>query len=179
MNFKKLKIEGSYIIFNKIFKDKRGFFINLFSDKKIKKKIKFSKVKKGYLSYNKKKYTLRGFHYQIGKYSEGKIITCLNGKIFNVVLDLRKHSKTYLKKQQIKLDSNKIQSLFIPKGCANAFLTMEDNTIVHYYVDQDYYPKSAKGIKYDDPVFKVNWPIKPKIISKKDLSWQYIDKKIF
>ena len=82
-------------------------------------------------------------------------------------MDLRKHSKTYLKKQQIKLDSNKIQSLFIPKGCANAFLTMEDNTIVHYYVDQDYYPKSAKGIKYDDPVFKVNWPIKPKIISKK------------
>ena len=102
----------------------------------------------------------------------------MSGKIFNVILDLRKNSKTYLQKQQIKLDNYKFQSLFIPKGCANAFLTMEDNTIVHYYVDKDYYPKFAKGIRYNDPLFKINWPIKPKVISKKDLSWEFVNKKL-
>jgi len=179
MEFKKLKIEGAYLISNKIFSDQRGSFINIFSKKIITKHIKFSKVKKGYLSYNNKKFTLRGFHYQTGRYSEGKIITCLNGEIFNVILDLRKKSKTYLQNQQIKIGRKKIQSLFIPKGCANAFLTIKDNTIVHYYVDADYYPKFARGIRYDDPLFNIKWPAKPRVISQKDLGWQYIDKKLF
>ena len=95
--------------------------------KKISKRVSF-KVKQSNLSFNKSKYTLRGFHYQIGKYSEIKIIKCLKGKIYDIIVDLRK--KFTYKNLFIKLDDKNNKSILLPEGCANAFLTLEDNTAI-------------------------------------------------
>ena len=114
--------------------------------------------------------TLRGFHYQKHPYGEDKTITCIKGEIFNVTIDLRKNSKTFKKWKGFYLNEKNRYSVHIPKGCANAFLTLKNNTIVHYYCSQKYTPKAESGVRYNDKTFKVKWPVEPKIISKKDRS---------
>ena len=170
MKFEKTKIKGVYIINNNPFSDARGSFTRLFCKKEIKKKIKFE-IKQSNLSINKKKYTLRGFHYQIGKSSENKIIKCLKGKIFDIIVDLRKNSKTYKQFISITLDDKNNKSIILPRGCANAFLTLVDETLVLYYTDRYYNKKFERGIRYNDPSFKFKWPMKPKIISLKDKNY--------
>lgn len=170
MKFKKTKIKGVYIIKNNPFSDARGSFTRLFCKEEIKKKIKFE-IKQSNLSINKKKYTLRGFHYQIGKSSENKIIKCLKGKIFDIIVDLRKDSKTYKQFISVTLDDKNNKSIILPKGCANAFLTLVDETLVLYYTDRYYKKKLERGIRYNDPSFKFKWPMKPKIISLKDKNY--------
>jgi dTDP-4-dehydrorhamnose 3,5-epimerase len=115
---------------------------------------------------------LRGFHYQIGKYSEIKIIKCLKGKIYDIIVDLRKKSPTYKKFICVRLDDKNDKSILFPKGCANAFLTLESNTLVIYYTNNYYNKSSERGLRYNDSNFNFNWPKKPKIISKKDLSYK-------
>ena len=171
MNLIKTKISGVYIIKNHPFKDNRGEFCRVFCEKEIGKKTKF-KLKQSNLSYNKSKYTLRGFHYQTGKFSEKKILKCINGKIYDIVVDLRKNSLTYKKYMSIVLNSKNNKSLLLPKGCANAFLTMTDDSIVVYYTSNFYNKKFEKGIRFNDPNFKFKWPKIPKIISKKDMSYK-------
>ena len=97
-----------------------------------------------------------------------KYITCLNGKIYNVTIDLRKKSNTYLKIVSMMINSNKNKSVYIPPGCANAFLTMENNTTIHYLMTDYYKPKNYECFNYKSKEIKVKWPAKPKVISHKD-----------
>ena len=173
MLIQKTKFKKLFIIIKKPFADKRGFFIRDFCSKELKK-IRFS-IKQINISFNKKNFTLRGFHYQQKPYEEDKIITCISGKILNVCIDLRKKSKTYLKIFKKYLSDNNYQSLHIPAGFANAYLTLKPNTKILYYMSKYYKRKFGKGIRFDDPLFKISWPQKPKVISKKDLN--YIDYK--
>ena len=170
MRLIKTKIKDVYLLKHSPFNDKRGSFIRLFCKKVVGTKIKFN-LKQSNLSINKKKHTLRGFHYQVGKYAENKILKCITGKIYDIVVDLRKNSATYRKYISVTLDSKKNHSLILPKGCANAFLTLKDNTTILYYTSNFYNKKYEKGIKYNDPYFNFKWPIKPKIISKKDKNY--------
>jgi dTDP-4-dehydrorhamnose 3,5-epimerase len=172
MKLKKLKIKGAYEILPEPFKDSRGIFRRNFCMDEMKVFMKNEKIFQANLSFNQKKYTLRGFHYQLGKHAEGKLLTCLNGEIFDVLIDLRKNSPTYLKNEKIILSEKNMKSLFVPKGCANAFLTLKDKTFVHYYCTNRFYPKSENGIRYNDPIVKAIWPKKPSVISNKDLSWK-------
>lgn len=169
MRLVKTNFKDLYIIKKKILRDKRGFFFRDFCEKELKK-IKF-KIKQINFSYNLKKFTLRGFHYQKSPYSENKIITCLNGEIFNVCIDLRKKSKTYLKYFKFKLKAGSNVSLLVPKGFANAYLSLKDNTKILYYMSEFYNPKHSLGFRFNDPYFNVKWPRIPKIIIKKDLKY--------
>ena len=166
MLIKKTKFKEVYIIEKSLFKDNRGFFYRDFCNKFLKK-IKFQ-IKQVNFSFNKKKFTLRGFHYQIKPFEEDKIITCVSGEIINVSIDLRKKSKTYQKVLRIKLSEKNHRSIIIPKGFANAYLTLKNNTKIIYYMSQFYKPSSDNGIRYNDNFFKVKWPHKPKVISSKD-----------
>jgi len=174
MIFKSTKINGCFKIIPTKNYDLRGSFHRSFCKRILKKnKINFD-IKQGNISVNSKKFTLRGFHYENKPYKENKIINILNGKVYNVTIDIRKKSKTYMKKNIITLSSKNNFSLIIPAGCANAFLTLEDNTIVHYYMSDYYTPlnKRYSGFRYDDSFFSINWPKKPKIISNKDKSYK-------
>ena len=171
MKIIKTKIKDLFIIENKPFNDSRGSFTRLFCKKIIGKKIKFT-LKQSNISINKKKFTMRGFHYQVGNSSENKIIKCIKGKIFDTIVDLRKKSKTYKKYINIILDEEHDKAVLIPKGCANAFLTLKNDTIVLYYTDNYYNKKYERGIRYNDPSFNFKWPAKPKKISKKDINYK-------
>ena len=117
-------------------------------------------------------------HYQ-NPFSEFKLVKCLEGKIFDVVIDLRKKSKTFLKTQTFLLESNKPQILLIPENCAHGFQTLESNCKILYLHTNSYLPKFSKGFHFKDPIFNINWPNKPTTISKKDASYQLIDKSKF
>jgi dTDP-4-dehydrorhamnose 3,5-epimerase len=168
MIFIEQKIEGVFLIKPKLFKDDRGIFRRHFCETEFLKKKITSKIRQANVSINYKKGTLRGFHYQTKPYEEDKTMSCLKGEIFDIIVDLRKKSKTYLKWMSFRLSEKNKFAIHIPRGCANSFLTLKDNTIVHYYCSQNYNPKYEGGINFDDPKFKFKWPIKPKIVSKKD-----------
>ena len=103
-------------------------------------------IKQANISENFKKFTLRGFHYQKHPYGEDKTLCCIKGEIYNVTIDLRKNSKTYKQWKGFYLNDKNRNLVHVPKGCANAFLTLKDDTIVHYYCSQKYKPEAEKGI---------------------------------
>ena len=168
MIFIKQKIKGVFLIKPKLFKDDRGIFRRHFCHEEFLKNKITSNIKQANISINYKKGTLRGFHYQKKPYEEDKTMSCIKGEIFDIVVDLRKKSKTYMKWIGFKLSDKNKFSIHIPKGCANSFLTIKDNTIVHYYCSQKYNPTYEGGINFRDPKFKFKWPIRPKIVSDKD-----------
>jgi dTDP-4-dehydrorhamnose 3,5-epimerase len=172
MKFKELDIKGVYLITPEPFKDKRGIFRRHFCSKEFKRKKLESKIRQSNISENKYLGTLRGFHYQTYPYQEAKTLSCISGRFFDVVIDLRKKSKTYKKWISVILSSENRQMLHVPKGCANSFMTLKNNTIIHYYCSQYYHPNYEKGIRYNDSAFKIKWPMKPKIISKKDKNFK-------
>jgi dTDP-4-dehydrorhamnose 3,5-epimerase len=175
MLIKSTKFKNLFLINKNLFVDKRGYFLRDFCKKELNK-IKFN-IKQSNISNNVKKYTLRGFHYQRRPFEENKIITCISGEFLNICIDLRKKSKTYLQFFKKKLNERSHQSLYVPRGFANAYLTLKPNTKILYYMSQYYNPKYASGIKYDDPYFSINWPFKPNVISKKDLNYKNFSEK--
>ena len=174
MKIKKTKFRNTFIIHHKKNFDKRGFFMRSFCDKELKKFGTNFKIRQTNLSFNKKNLTLRGFHYQRPPYSEDKIISCLKGKILLVLIDLNKKSPTYLKHIKIILSENLNKSVFVSKKCATAFLTLKTDTLVSYYMSTYYKKNKGYGINYNDPKLKIKWIKKPKVISKRDENFSYL-----
>ena len=176
MKFIKQTIRDVRLIIPDLHEDNRGIFRRSFCESEFKSEGINFKVKQGNISQNFKKHTMRGFHYQVEPSKESKVITCVSGSIHNIVLDLRKDSVTYAEWVALEISSSDKDSIYVPAGCANAFLTLEDNTIVHYYMGDFFNPNSYKGIRYNDPKFKFIWPAEPSVISEKDLNIEnYID----
>ena len=128
-------------------------------------------LKQANQNHNLAKGTLRGLHYQLGKWSESKIIYCIHGSLQDVVIDLRPKSRTFKKSYSIILDSSLGKGLIIPRGFAHGYLSLEDNTSAFYLSDNFFEPKSECGIRFDDPIIRGVWQEKIQIISKKDESW--------
>lgn len=168
MKFIEQKIKGALLIEPKPFMDDRGVFRRHFCKREFAEHGIDDIVLQANVSENKYAYTLRGFHYQIPPFGEGKTLSCLKGKIYDILVDLRPESETFLQWISFELDENNRNSIHIPKGCANAFLTLEDNCLIHYYCSQSYHPDAERGIRYNDPKFNFIWPEEPKIISDKD-----------
>ena len=173
MQIKKTKIKNLYLIKIKGFKDDRGFFFRNYCKKKLSPIFKKNFVQSN-ISINKKKFTLRGFHYQKEPTREHKLITCISGKIFNVVIDLRKNSKTYGNVVKFRMSPNNNQSLLIPAGCANAFMTLKKNTVIHYLMSDYYKPYKNRSFNYLSDSFKIKWPNKPSSISLDDLNSKFL-----
>lgn len=171
MKFIEQKIPGMFIIEPSLHQDERGVFRRSFCVEEFNNAgIDFC-VKQGNISQNFHKHTMRGFHYQREPSRESKVISCVTGALYNIVLDLRKDSPTYHQWVACEVDAQNRHSILVPVGCANAFLTMEDNTIVHYYMGDSFAPNSYCGIRYNDPKFGFEWPCAPEVISEKDLNF--------
>ena len=170
MIFKELNIRDAFLIKPKKNYDLRGAFFRTFCEKELNNHGLNFKIRQCNLSYNKKKYTFRGLHYSSDSHKENKILFVVNGSIENHMLDLRKNSNTYLKKIKIKLDSSTNNLIYIPTGCANGFLTLKKDTLIHYYMDNFYNKKNFvyNGIRYNDPFFKIKIEKTPVVISKYD-----------
>ena len=170
-------ISGCYLFEHPFFEDDRGSLIKIFSSK-FKKFHKNNQIKQINYSITKKKYSIRGMHYQY-PHSEYKIVKCIDGKVFDVIVDLRKNSKTFLKHDKIILDSNLSHILFIPKNCAHGYQTLEKNSKILYFHTSDYFPRYSRGLLYNDPNLNIKWPFKASNISKKDKEFSCIDKNKF
>ena len=157
----KTKFKGLLLIQNKSHKDKRGYFKELINEKKLNKRFPFTVI-----SFSKKN-VIRGLHIQT-KNPQGKYLSVLKGKIFDVALDLRKDSKTFGKHFTTIISENNSKSIFIPKGFAHGFCTLEKENYIMYSNSNYRHKRSELGIKYNDKELKIKWPIKKPIISKKD-----------
>ena len=173
MNLNKTSFSGVFLIEIEKLNDERGFFARTFDSNFFEENKLVSKFIQSSISYNIKKGTIRGMHYQTNPFSETKLITCTNGKIFDVLIDLRPDSKTFKKWQSIELDSKNYSTLYVPEGIAHGFQTMEDDSVLSYQISNVYKPEYSGGIRWNDPLFNIDWPLKPTIISKKDQ--KYLD----
>jgi len=172
MKFESTEIAGLYTIDLHKIEDERGFFARAFCKEEFESMDLEPNVIQANMSFNKVAGTIRGMHFQQSPYQETKFIRCLSGSIYDVVIDLRKDSSTYLKTFGIELTSENRTALFIPKDFAHGFITLQDNTEVMYLVSQMYVPGAEKGIRWNDPQFAIKWPIEPIKISAKDASWE-------
>ncbi|MBF0430813.1 MAG: dTDP-4-dehydrorhamnose 3,5-epimerase family protein [Fibrobacteria bacterium] len=168
MKFIEQQIEGVWLIEPEPFRDDRGALRRHFCQKEFSDHGITSDIAQGNISENINAYTLRGFHYQISPFEESKTLSCYSGSLYDVVVDLRPESSTFLKWVPLTIDAEKKQSIHVPSGCANAYLTLDINTCVHYYMSEFYHPGSYRGFRYNDPFFNITWPREPEMISEKD-----------
>lgn len=173
MIFKETKVKGAYIIEIEPIEDERGFFARSCCKKELEEHgLNFNLVQCN-ISFNKKKGTLRGMHYQIWPYQEVKLVRCIRGAISDVIIDIRPDSSTFKQWISIELTENNRKILYIPKGFAHGFQTLEDNTEVFYQVSEFYHPECQRGIRWNDLSFNIKWPYeKNRIISVKDRNWR-------
>lgn len=154
--------------------DERGFFQRLFCSRIFKDHKLENKIVQINNSFSSKKATTRGLHYQIGNAKECKILRCVKGSLVNIVVDIRKNSKNYLKYTLIKLSEKKRNMSYIPRGFANGLQTLEKNTELIYFATNYYNPKKERGLNIKDPKLKIKLPLKIKEISVKDKNWKYL-----
>lgn len=169
MNIYKVNIEGAYLLQNNYIEDERGYFFRIFDNKELEKHNLNFNIVHSNINYNKKVGTLRGMHYQKEPYPETKIVRCLKGKIFDVIIDIRKDSPTYKQYYTVELSEDNGKMIYIPPYVAHGFQTLEDNVIVSYFLSHEFIPEAYGHIRYNDPAFNIPWPINDNlIISDKD-----------
>jgi len=167
--FTETKIKGVYIIEPELLTDERGFFTRSFCKEEFQKHGLETDIVQCNISYNKRKGTLRGMHYQVPPFEETKIVSCTQGSIYYVVIDLRRDSPTFRQWHAEELSANSQWMLYIPEGCASGFQTLEDDSVVYYQmVGADYHPECSRSIRWNDPAIRILWPVPAAIISKKD-----------
>lgn len=172
MIFSEIKLNGAFLIELEKSEDERGFFARAW-DKKIFADYNLnSNLVQCNVSFNKKQGTIRGMHYQLPPYAEAKLVRCTKGSVFEVLVDLRKNSNTYKQWYGIKLNSDDYKMIYVPEGLALGFQTLQDNTELFYQMSQFYMPEFARGFRWNDPTFKISWPLAVTTISKKDSSFE-------
>lgn len=168
MIFIETNIPGVFIIDIEPIEDERGFFARTFCKREFEARGLERNFVQCSISYNKKRGTLRGMHYQISPYEETRIVSCIKGSIYDVVLDLRSDSDTFREWVSVELNDRNHRFLYIPKGCAHGFQTLEDDTEVYYQISEFYHPECARGVRCNDPAFKIDWPALTSVISARD-----------
>ena len=169
-SLEELFISDAFELSTRIVEDNRGFFINCFREGEdwINKVWGKRTIKQINLSNTSKKGTIRGLHYQSEHYSECKFIRCLKGRVWDVVVDLRLNSPTYLKWHSIELSSLKNNAIIIPEGCAHGFQSLEDDSELLYIHSNGWEPSHEKGVRWDDKKLNIHWPLELTLISDRD-----------
>jgi dTDP-4-dehydrorhamnose 3,5-epimerase len=176
VKFIETKIKGVYEIECSAFSDERGGFYRII-DKEDFAQINFTKeFVQVNRSGNFKKGTLRGMHFQLPPFSETKVIQCIKGKVFDVAVDLRKNSPTFLHWISMELSEENRKIILIPEGCAHGFQTLEDNSEILYLHTQSYKPDFQSAIRFDEPLVNIQWKIPVSVISERDKNHPLLDK---
>ena len=171
MIFRETSLKGAYIIEPDKLEDERGFFARVFCKEEFEARGLNPNLVQCSISFNKRKGTLRGMHYQVAPYQEAKLVRCTMGAIYDVILDLRVDSSTYMKWLSVELTAENRQMLYIPKGLAHGFQTLEDNSEVFYQMSEVHHPSSARGVRWDGPGIGITWPLPNPIVSDNDRSF--------
>jgi dTDP-4-dehydrorhamnose 3,5-epimerase len=175
--FEKTELNGAYIIKLEKLEDDRGFFARSFCKREFEQQGLDTNIVQCNLSFNKKWGTLRGMHYQIEPYREIKLVSCIKGVLYDVIIDLRPNSFTYKHWFGVELHADDYNMIYVPEGFAHGFQTLENNTMAYYQVSEFYAPEYERGVRWNDPTFDITWPYTaPTVISEKDKSYEDFSK---
>jgi dTDP-4-dehydrorhamnose 3,5-epimerase len=168
MIFHDTKLTGVFEIEMDLNQDERGFFARSWCQKEFQEHGLNPRVVQCNVSFNERKGTLRGVHYQAAPDQEAKLVRCTRGRLYDVAVDLRPESTTFMQWVGTELTAANRRALYVPEGCAHGFLTLEDETEVFYQMTEFYHPEAARGIRWNDPAFGITWPGIVEVISDRD-----------
>ncbi len=171
MKLVETKLKGAYIIELEKVSDERGFFSRTFCSEEFSKNGLNPNINQISIAFNKKKSTLRGMHFQKEPFEEAKLVRCISGSIYDVIIDLRKDSKTYKKWYSTELHASDYKMIYLPEGFAHGYQTLEDNTEVIYHMSKPFNPDCYSGVRWNDSNFNIDWVFSNPIISEKDKSY--------
>ncbi len=171
MIFTETRLQGTFEIDLEKASDERGFFARTWCAREFQDHGLPSSFVQANLSSNRKRGTLRGMHFQAAPHEEAKLMRCTRGAVYCVVLDLRPCLPTHLQWLSFELSQDNYKSLFVGKGMAVGFITLQDQTEVLYQMSEYFVPKAGRGYRYNDPAFAIHWPVPAEVVSDKDRSW--------
>lgn len=171
MIFRETPLSGAYVIDLERHSDERGFFARTWCRREFEEHGLNPRLVQCNISYNKTRGTLRGMHYQAPPHEEAKLVRCTRGRIYDVIIDLRSDEPTYTDSFGITLCDEKRRALYVPEGFAHGFLTLDDDTEVFYQMSEFYAPEAARGVRYDDPAFGIDWPAPVQCIKERDRNY--------
>lgn len=174
MIFEEAKLASAYLITLKKIGDDRGFFSRVWCESTYKEMGLNSNIAQINTSFNAEKGTLRGLHFQSAPKAEAKIVICIKGSIFDVIVDMRSDSSTYLQWQGFHLNEEEQKVVYVPEGFAHGYQATSDDSAIIYPSTEFYSPEYEGGLRWNDPSIGIDWPLEPKNISQKDLSWPLI-----
>jgi dTDP-4-dehydrorhamnose 3,5-epimerase len=169
--FTETKLQGAFVIEAERFEDERGFFARTWCQREFEAHGLNPRLVQCSISFNKKKGTLRGMHYQVAPFEEVKLVRCTKGAIYDVIIDLRPESSTFKRYIAIVLSADNRKMLYIPERFAHGFQTLEDNTEVFYQMSEFYAPEGTQGVRWNDPAFAIEWPHAVRIIIERDRNY--------
>lgn len=173
MIFSKTALPGVYLIDIEPAFDVRGFFARTWCADEFSRHGLEAGLTQCSLSFNKTRGTLRGMHYQAAPHEETKVVSCMEGSVYDVIVDLRPASPTFRRWFGVELNAENHRLIYIPTGCAHGFLTLQDKSTVYYQSSDRFVPESSRGVRWDDPAFGIEWPCAPSVIVERDR--QYLD----
>ena len=168
MIFTKSTLPGVFIIEPERHEDARGFFARAWCQREFETHGLNLRLVQCNISFNKKKGTLRGIHYQTAPCEEAKLVRCTRGSIYYLIIDLRPNSPAFKKYSVNILNADNRKMVYVPEGCAHGFITLEDGTEIFYHISEFYSAEHAKGIRWNDPAFNLSWPLEPIVMSDRD-----------
>jgi dTDP-4-dehydrorhamnose 3,5-epimerase len=171
MIFEPIPLAGAYLVGLEPRTDERGFFARSFCREEFRARGLSGDMVQSSVSYNERRGTLRGLHYQAPPHAEAKLVRCTAGRIHDVIVDLRRSEPSFRRWFSVELSAENRLMIYAPEGFAHGFLTLEDRSEVLYQTSTSYAPESARGIRYDDPALGIDWPSAPAVIASRDLSF--------
>lgn len=171
MIFTETKLQGAYLVELEPLKDERGFFALSWSEREFAERGLESRLAECNISFNRRKGTVRGMHYQESPHGQAKLVRCTMGAVFDVMIDLRPSSPTFKRWLAFELTAKNHVALYIPIDFAHGFQTLEDNSEVLYQMSEVYSPGDGRGVRWDDPAFRIEWPHKVTLINERDASY--------
>jgi dTDP-4-dehydrorhamnose 3,5-epimerase len=175
MKLTELELSGAFLVDLEPIEDERGFFARSFCRQEFAARGLNPAVAQCNISFNRQRGTLRGLHYQAPPKAEAKLVRCTRGALYDVVADLRPDSPTYCRWSAVELSAENYQMLYIPEGFAHGFQTLRDDTELFYQMSEFYAPGSARGLRWDDPSFRIVWPLPITAVSERDRSYPPFD----
>jgi dTDP-4-dehydrorhamnose 3,5-epimerase len=172
MTFAETELKGAFVLEREPAHDERGFFARMWCQKEFAARGLNSSFVQASVSFNRARGTLRGLHYQAAPYAEAKLVHCIRGAIYDVIVDLRPDSISYRYWVAVELSADNGRMLYIPEGVAHGFQTLRDDTEVCYYITEFHTPGTERGVRWNDPLLNVQWPeVEHRIMSEKDRAW--------
>lgn len=171
MQFQPTKLSGVFVVEPALAADARGFFARTWCRERFAAHGLTAELSQCSVSFNHRKGTLRGLHYQSAPFEEAKLVRCTHGAIFDVAVDVRPDSPTFGEWVGLELSGRNRRMLFVPEGVAHGFLTLEDDSEVFYQISAPYRPEAARGIRWDDPALAITWPLAPTVVSERDAAF--------